>query len=478
MQVSLYLLGITLQGLSVFSVLPILFNMLKKSHGNFPFLTFSIISYTVGFSLSFFFKPKIISMQYKQVFFFTSLVWITIPLFTAIPLWLELDISYTDAFFETVSAITTTGATVLSNLSIIDPEILLWRSLLQWVGGIGFIAFTIAILPFFHIKSMLLFQSESTGWPMKVTSDFRKLFKKILIFYVTLTVSCCFCYFFAGMTFFQAVNHALTTVSTGGYSVFDDSLGHYNNYYIYWIAILFMILSSMTFITLAKCISKKKLNIFADSQITFFMVFLLLFWLTVTIYLIFTRSYSWFDAFTASAFNITSIVTTTGYVSQDYSSWGNFVVAIFLLLLVSGGCSGSTASGIKMFRIQIFFTTFLNYLKKSLHPYSKTFLTYNNKEINSNVMFSLIGFSFAFILCVFVISLLLCLNGMSLLSSFSSAASAVANVGPGLGEVAGPTGNFSSLSDFSKWILCIGMLLGRLEITTLVIVCVPYLWIK
>jgi trk system potassium uptake protein TrkH len=478
MQVSLYLLGIALQGLSVFSILPLLFNMLKKSHGNIPFLTFTIVSYAAGLSLSFFLKPKIISMQYKQVFFFTSLLWLTIPLFAAIPLWLELDINYTDAFFETVSAITTTGATVLSKLSIIEPEILLWRSLLQWLGGIGFIVFTIAILPFFHIKSMLLFQSESTGWPMKVTSNFRDLFKKILIFYIALTILCCCCYFVAGMTFFQAINHSLTTVSTGGYSVFDNSLGYYNNYYIYWIAILFMILSSMTFTTLVKCISKKQLNIFANSQIKFFILFLLLFWLIVSVYLIVTRGYWWFDALTASAFNITSVVTTTGYASQDYSSWGNFAVALFCLLLIIGGCSGSTAGGIKIFRIQIFFTTFLNYLKKTLHPHSMNMLTYNNKEINSHIMFSLIGFSFAFIACVFIIALLLCLDGMSLLSSFSSAASAVANVGPGLGEIVGPSGNFASLSNFSKWILCFGMLLGRLEITTLVIVCIPYLWMK
>jgi trk system potassium uptake protein TrkH len=479
MQVSFYLLGIALQGLSMFSILPLILNMLKKSQGNIPFLTFAIVSYTTGFSLSFFFKPKIISMQYKQVFFFTSLLWITIPLFAAIPLWIELDINYTDAFFETVSAITTTGATVLAKLSIIEPEILLWRSLLQWIGGIGFIAFTIAILPFFHMKSILLFQSESTGWPMKVTSDFRDLFKNILIFYAGLTILCCCCYFIAGMTFFEAINHALTTVSTGGYSVFDNSLGYYDNYYIYWIAILFMILSSMTFITLAKCIDKKKLNILvADSQINFFVAFLMLFWLIVSIYLIFTRDYQWFDALTASAFNITSIVTTTGYVSEDYASWGNFAIAIFCLLLIVGGCSGSTAGGIKMFRIQIFFTTFLNHLKKTLQPYSVNLLTYNNKEINSNIMLSLIGFAFAFIACIFVISLLLCLDGMSLLSSFSSSASAVANVGPGLGEIVGPSSNFASLSTFSKWILSFGMLLGRLEITTLVIVCMPYLWTK
>ena len=476
MYVLLYLLGVALRGLSILSIIPLLCNLLKKSGNDFIFLIFALASYAMGYALSFFYKPKVVSMRYKQVFFFTSIMWITISLFSAIPFLLELDISYTDALFESVSAITTTGASIIPDLSIIKPELLLWRSLLQWIGGIGFIAFTLVILPVFHIKRILLFQSESSGWPVKLTKEFVVTARKIISFYLLLTLLCCCGYFIAGMNFFQAINHAFTTVSTGGYSTFNKSLGHYNNYYIYWVSILFMVLSSIPFALFVKCINKKKLNILINSQVKFFIFVLLMFWLIVTFYLLFNYDYSWFKALTESAFSVTSVVTTTGYVSQDYSSWGNFVIVLFCLLLIVGGCSGSSAGGIKMFRIQIFFITFLNYMKKTTHPYTKQFLTYNNKEININIISSLIGFTFIFMLCIFIITLLLCLDGLDLISSFSSASSALANVGPGLGKIVGPTGSFSGLSDFSKWVLSVGMLLGRLEVTTLVMIFVPYLW--
>jgi trk system potassium uptake protein TrkH len=414
----------------------------------------------------------------RQLFAVTTVSWCMMSLAGAIPLYLLLPgMSFTDAIFESVSGVTTTGATVLVGLEKLPHTVLVWRGLLQWLGGIGIIVLGIAILPFLQVGGMKLFKTESSDWSHKTMPKSRDLIRAIGIVYVTLSIAAVTSYWLAGMNPFDAVVHAMTTVSTGGYSNYDASMGHYYQHpLILWLSSLLMLMSSLPFLLYTRMVRGDILAIFTDTQVRGFVGFVLILILCMSLVRSVADHESWFSSFTHVTFNIISIITTTGYASENYTSWDSFAVTVFFYLTFIGGCSGSTAGGMKFFRFQIALIMLKNQLRWMRHPRGVFTNRYNGQKVTDEIIRSVIAFSFYYGLTVAIIASGLSLLGIDFLTSVSGAASAVGNVGPGLGDIIGPDKTFTTLPAAAKWLLCGGMLLGRLEIMTVVILFTPVFW--
>ena len=472
----LYVIGIFLCAIATFMLIPVLYDVATGNNDILEFVAAAVITLMTGGTLILVFKPDHFNMKPKQVFLLTTLCWFSVCAFAALPLWLKLPISYTDAFFETMSGITTTGSTVLTGLDNMTTSVLIWRSLLQWFGGIGFIVMAVAILPFLKVGGMRLFQSESSDRSEKSLPRSGSIAKSIVAIYLIMTGVCACLYFLGGMSGFEAINHSMTTVSTGGYSTSDRSMGLFENPLIICTSTLFMILASLPFVLYVRFIQGNTNSIYKDSQVKAFISFLIIIWLILTCWLYLHSNYSYLQAFLLVSFNTTSTITTTGFAHGDYTSWGGFSNLIFFFLLFVGGCSGSTTGGIKIFRFQIGSQLLKILLKQLAHPRACFVQTYNGQKINSEILRSWIGFNFFFILLIVFISLLLSLYGLDPITSLTGAITAVANVGPGLGSQIGPSGNFSALPDTAKWVLSIGMLFGRLEVITVLVLLTPSFW--
>ena len=414
----------------------------------------------------------------KQTFIITTTVWMSVSLFGALPFIFYSDIGYADAVFETMSGITTTGATALVGLDTMPRSVLLWRSLLQWGGGLGFAVMAVAILPFLGVGGMRLFRSESSDWSDKAMPRMQSLALYITLIYLGLSVVCGLAYFAAGMSPFDAINHAMTTVATGGYSTYDASLGHFASAPIDWIAVAFMILGALPFALYVKAFQDRGRALVTDQQVRGFLLLILSSTLVLAAWLYLRTDMSLASAFRVVAVNLTSIVTTTGYSSADYSEWGGFAVMMFFYLTFVGGCSGSTAGGFKIFRLQIAIRVLSNQIRRQVHPHGVFVLEYNHRALGDDVVRSIIGFSFVFFATIAALAFALSFFDLDFLTSISSAATAVTNVGPGLGPIVGPGGNFASLPDGAKWLLTAGMLLGRLEIMTVIVLFTRRFWVS
>jgi trk system potassium uptake protein TrkH len=401
---------------------------------------------------------------------------LSVAIFSALPLLSVAHLTYTDALFETISGITTTGSTVLVDLDSEPLSVLLWRSLLQWIGGLGFVVMGVALLPFVGVGGMRLFHSESSDWSEKAMPRTRSLAGALVLIYGGLTLGCLLAYMLAGMSLFDAANHAMTTVSTGGYSVYDDSLAHYESSPILLIASLFMVAGSLPFALYIQVVRGRFKRFFQDEQVRGFLSFLAVTILLLTSWLAYSSDENILNSFTAASFNVVSIVTTTGYVSTDYMLWGSFGFVVFLCLMFVGGCSGSTTGAIKIFRFQLAYRLFKANMQHLLHPHGIFPLKYNETIVDFDIVRSLVAFSLAFFSIIGLSTLLLALTGLDPITSLSGSITAISNVGPGLGPVIGPAGNFSALPDSAKWILSIDMILGRLEIMTVVTVFSLRFW--
>ncbi|MDD7804291.1 MAG: TrkH family potassium uptake protein [Endozoicomonas sp. (ex Botrylloides leachii)] len=471
-----YVVGLFLIVLAVLMLVPAFYQLGFEEISSSAFFLSAGITAGTGAALFLVTKPNHFNLKPREAFLLTNACWLTLSAFAALPFCLELNISYTNAFFETMSGITTTGSTVLTGLDTMEKGILLWRSLLQWLGGIGFIVMAVAVLPFLKVGGMRLFQSESSDWSEKAMPRSGSIAKRIVFIYLGLTITCAYFYYLGGMTGFEAINHAMTTLATGGYSTSDQSMAHFSNPFIYWVAIIFMLLGGLPFVLFVKCFRGDARSLFQDSQVRAFIFFLLLLWFFLSIWLFFNSHYTFWQALTLVAFNTTSTITTTGYALTDYTHWGGFAAALFLFLSIVGSCSGSTSGGIKIFRFQIGARMLGIQLKQLAHPRACFVQTYNGQQITDDILRSLISFCFFFTLLIALITLLLCLLGLDFITSLSGAFTSVANVGPGIGNIIGPAGNFSSLPDSAKWLLSWGMLMGRLEITTVLVLFTKTFW--
>lgn len=416
-------------------------------------------------------------LQPRQMFLITATAWLVVPLFGALPLLLSLEgLSLADAVFESVSGMTTTGSTVLVGLDAMAADVLLWRSLLQWFGGMGIIGMAIAVLPFLSVGGMKLFRTESSDWSDKSMPRTQQLLKHMVLVYVVLTLLCALLYRVFGMNTFHAVNHALSTISTGGYSTSDSSFAQFASPALHWICIVFMILGASPFVLFLRVLRHRSLAPLADRQLRGMLLMMAGMSGSLALVVWQTGDSSLGEALTLATFNLVSVITTTGYASTDYMLWGNFAIVVFFFATFLGGCSGSTSGGIKTFRIQLCLTLIREQVARAIHPRATLPRAYNGVTVSDEILTSLVAFLFVMVLCLTVMTLLLALTGLDLVTSLTGSATALANVGPGLGPIIGPAGNFASLSDTAKWVLCGGMIMGRLEFLTIIVLLSPAFW--
>ncbi|MBF0247803.1 MAG: TrkH family potassium uptake protein [Alphaproteobacteria bacterium] len=418
-----------------------------------------------------------IDLNVRQGFLLTASSWVLMALLAALPFMLgSLHASYTDAFFETMSGLTTTGSTVFSGLDHMPPGILLWRSMLQWIGGIGIIVTAVAMLPFLRVGGMQLFRMESSDKSDKVLPRAGQIAGGILAVYIGLTVLCAVVYDFTAMTPFEAINHAMTTVSTGGFSTSDQSIGHFRSPAIEWEAAVFMFLGALPFVLYVRALHGHWRDLLGDSQVRAFSVFLVAVSGALTAWLVVVDHFSVVEALRLAVFNVVSVVTTTGFATSDYTTWGSFALVTFFFITFVGGCTGSTAGGIKIFRFEIMALIIRRQIHAMQFRHAKFLTRYAGRVLSNDVMRSISIFVFQFAFLVAILTVLLSLTGLDMTTSFTGAATAMANVGPGLGTLIGPAGNFATLPDAAKWILSAGMLVGRLEIVTVLVLFVPAFW--
>ena len=427
---------------------------------------------------------RIETITARQGFLITTLSWVALIAAGALPmLFGSVDISVTDAVFESASGLTTTGATVVTGLDRAPPGFLLWRSVLQWIGGIGVIIMAIAVLPFLSVGGMQLFRLESSDKSDKVLPGARGIAASITVLYVALTALCGLIYGLMGMTAFDAVNHAMTTVATGGYSTHDASFGFFLTDPdvrgpVDLVATVFMILGSLPFAVYLLML-RGRLGAFArDAQIRFFLAAAFVFIAIIAARIIATMDMDAFTGFRLAAFNVVSIMTGTGYATTDYGLWGPFAVGFFFCIMFVGGCAGSTSCGLKIFRLQVALAALAVYARRLAHPNRVTISRYNGRPLTEDVFLSVLSFFFIYFTVFATVAVGLSLYQLDAVTALSAAGSAVANVGPGLGDIVGPAGNYEPLPGGAKWLLSVAMLLGRLELLTVLVLFVPSFWTR
>jgi trk system potassium uptake protein TrkH len=412
------------------------------------------------------------------MFVLTVSSWLIVALLSALPFYLSNHgISMTDAFFESTSGITTTGATVFSGLDQMDPDLLLWRSILQWMGGIGIIGMFVAVLPFLRVGGMRLFSTESSEWTDKALPRMKTLSRSLLFVYVVLTAFGVLIYWLSGMTLFDAFNHSLTSISTGGFSTSDQSMGKFNDL-ILLESTLLMILGSLPFFLYVREIHGQHGVLFRDQQVRLFLAILFVVPVLITLYRWWVSPipFNPLHNYVATLFNVTSVITTTGYASEDYSTWGPLAFVVFFFLMFVGGCSGSTAGGMKIFRFQLSLIILREQLMRLLHPRAVLSRNFNGRAVSDEIISSMIAYTFIFLLSLLLITVALAAMELDFITAITGALTALTNVGPGLGDIIGPADNFAPLPDAAKWVLSIGMLMGRLEVLSVVIVLSPAFW--
>ena len=473
-----FIIGVLQIILGIFMVIPIIIQLVFSELDS-SFIASSVITLVFGvlFVLSNLDYNKKINLQ--QAFLLTTLSWLTIAIFGALPFYFSnLNMSFTDSFFESMSGLTTTGSTVITNLEIVPKSILLWRALLQWLGGIGIIVMAITLMPIMNIGGMLLFKVLNTDSSDDILPSSKEISLKLVFIYFTLTLICAAAYKIFGMNFFDSLTHSMTTIATGGFSNYNESIGYFNNVKIEITAILFIILGSIPFIAYIKFLNGNRKVFLNDTQVITFIKITIISILIILIYLFFKLESFGLTDLRSVIFNSISILTGTGYVTGQFDQWGSFSLFYFLILMFIGGCAGSTTCGIKIFRVQILYEFVMTQLKKIIYPRGIFVIKYENNNVNDKFLASIISFIYLYILIFFFITALLSITGLDFITSISAAATSISNVGPGLGSVIGSNGNFSTLPDASKWILSAGMILGRLELFAILVLFLPSFWKK
>lgn len=473
----IYLIGMLLCILSLFMLIPALVDWFYGSRDWPAFIASSLTTLIVGGALFLSARGSATEhLELRQAFLLTNSAWISIALFGSLPfLFSDINMSITDAIFESTSGITTTGATVIDTLDSTSHGILIWRALLQWLGGVGIIVMALAILPMLSIGGMQLFKTESYETPDKVVPKAASFAAGISIVYITLTIAWAFMLWGAGMPIFDSVAHAMTTLATGGYSTKSLSLAAFNSSTIEIIIIFGMIVGSLPFVHYLSITKNGWRNLIKDDQVRWFFILIISAVLIITIYLN-LNNIPYLDALRLASFNVISIISGTGFGTSDFNNWGGFPTTLLLILMFVGGCAGSTTCGLRMARIQVLVANAKAQISKLIRPHAVVVSYYNQKPIPENVAESVMGFFFLYIISFAILACLLGGLGLDLITSISGAASAIGNVGPGLGDIIGPSGSYKSIPDIGKLFLCAGMILGRLEIFAILVMFSPLFW--
>lgn len=422
-------------------------------------------------------RGPVTHIQPRALFMATALSWLLLSLTGTLPfLFAGLDIRFGDALFESVSGITTTGASVFADVESLPRGILLWRSLSQWVGGIGIILVAVAVLPSLKIGGMKLFRSEFSEWNQLETGRISRIALHIVSFYLLISLSCLLAYLAFGMDLFNAINHSMTTVSTAGFSTWNDSFAHYDDSHLQLVASVFMLLGAFPFLIVMLSISGRNLMVLRDRQVQHLLLMTLASAILITLWRRTETGGDMLQLLESSFFNVVSIATTTGFASEDYGLWGGFPLVVMAFLMFSGGASGSTSGGIKLFRYHLLYIFMKEHIYSSLHPEARISRQYNGRPISDDILVASLAYFFFVIVALVVSTSLLALTGLDPLTSFSGSLTALMNVGPGLGETIGPVGNYAALPLLAKLVLSADMLLGRLEYLTLVIIFTRPFW--
>ncbi len=471
------ILGILLTTLAVMMIAPAIADIIT---GNPDWQVFAVaagVTLFIGVSLALTSRAGGASLSVRQAFILTTMSWIALTAFAALPFaFSQLDLSITDAFFEAMSGITTTGSTVIVNLDAAPPGLLLWRSLLQWLGGIGIIVMALAVMPLLRVGGMQLFRMESSDQSEKALPRAAQVAAAIGVIYVALTFIWAVLLWVAGMSGFDAVAHAMTTIATGGFSTYDGSVGHFNNWIVDVIITVGMIIGSLPFLLYLMAFQGKPGNLMRDTQVQWFLT-------VVAVIVVIVAGWLWLGngedpllALRYSSFNVISIMTGTGYATVGFDNWGNFAIPVFFFIMFIGGCAGSTTCGIKIFRFQVLYAAAKTQFQNLAQPHGVFIPYYNHRPIPEEVIGSVLSFFFVFFFTYTLLAIALAFLGLDFITSVSAAASAISNVGPGLGPVVGPDGNYANLPAAAKWILSIGMLLGRLELFTVMVLFTRAFW--
>ncbi|MEC7944849.1 MAG: TrkH family potassium uptake protein [Bacteroidota bacterium] len=477
--VIVYVIGtlLLLNGSLMLSCVPFAIYYDDQNHIN-TFLLCSLITISFGFLLRFLTKDeKNAEIKKRDGYLIVVSGWLCMTFFGTLPYLLTDSIpSFTDAFFETMSGFTTTGSTILDEIESLPKSILFWRSMTQWIGGMGIIVLTIAILPLLGIGGMELFVAEAPGPTKdKIHPRIKETAKRLWIIYFSLTALETVVLMFFGLSFFDAINHSLTTTSTGGFSTKQQSIAAFQNPFVEAVIVIFMFLAGTNFTMIYFGLKMKFRKIVNNDEFKWYLSAVFVLILLLSFYRTHTSSSDFIHAFREISFQVVSIITTTGYATADYTLWGSFLTFIFFLFLFSGASAGSTSGGIKIVRIILLIKNGLLEFKRRLHPKAVIPVMLNKQVISSTITYNLLAFIFLYLFVFTLGSIFLSFLGIDMLTSISAVASAVGNVGPGIADV-GPSSSFSQLPTSAKWILSLLMLMGRLELFTVCVLFTPYFW--
>jgi len=472
-----YVIGLLVTALGAAMLLPMVIDI-YFGNAHWPiFLEAAIITCMVGGLASLACANSVgARLTIQQTFLLTTGVWLMLPVFGAIPFVLgEPEARVVDAFFEAMSGLTTTGSTVFTGLEDLPEGVLVWRSMLQWFGGVGIIVVAMVFLPELRVGGMQIFRTEAFDTDGKVLPRAAQIASRIGGVYLVLSLLCYLAYLVVGLGPFDAFNHALTTVATGGFSTYDASFGQFQGGAEY-VATVFMLLASLPFVRYVQLIGGATGPLFRDTQVRMFFKIVMVVIGVVTLYQIMANGAQFEHALREALFNVTSILTGTGYASVDYQLWGPFPIVLFFFLGLIGGCAGSTCCSIKVFRYQLLFTSIKAQIGKIHAPHGIFTPRYEGRPVDDDVLNSVMVFFVAFVVSLGVLAVMLGATGLDLVTSVSGAATALANIGPGLGDQIGPAGNFAGLSDTAKWLLAAGMLIGRLELMAVFAILTSNFW--
>jgi trk system potassium uptake protein len=471
----LFVVGLLICAVGVAMIVPATMNWLEHEPAPEPFSIAAAFSIGVGGLFVLANRGTDLALTLRQAYVLTFLSWLAVPMVGALPLvFSELELSYTDAFFETMSGVTTTGSTVLVGLDTMPHSILLWRALMQWLGGVGIIVMAIAILPWLRSGGMQLFRAESSDRSEKPMPRLAAITAALCGAYVAASIVCAVAYHLAGMSVFDAIAHAMSTLATGGFSTRDLSFIDYS-VSAQWVGVVFMIAGALPFLLYVRAV-RGDWAILRDRQTQIMLALLAAAVVALALWLHLHGGRPLGEALRLAAFNASSVMTTTGFASDDFNLWGSFAIGVFFYLMFIGGCTGSTSGAIKVFRFRVLFIVLRSYLSRRFMPHAVAYPSYDGKVLSGDVVEGVMAFLAVYFLTVAIAALALGAFGLDWLTALSGAVQAIGNVGPGLGPIIGPAGNFSSLPDGAKWILALAMLLGRLELFTVLVLLTPGFW--
>lgn len=474
---AIFIVGLLLATLAVVMCIPAIVDYVLGHPDWQVFAVSAATTFFVGVTMTLTTRARNMKLTIRHAFMVTTTSWLFLTLFASLPFaFSELEMSFTDAFFEAMSGITTTGSTVIVGLDTIPPGILIWRALLQWLGGIGIIVMAIAVLPMLQVGGMQLFRMESSDQSEKAMPRAAQIASAIGVIYLGLTIIWAILYWLAGMGGFDAAAHAMTTIATGGFSTHDESIAYFQSSTIDYIAAAGMVVGSLPFILYLRTLQGSFTALVNDSQVQWFIMFVSAVIIMTCGWLILEIGKEPLSALRLATFNIISIITGTGYATDDYGVWGSFSPVIFFFIMFIGGCAGSTTCGIKVFRFQVLYAAARTQLQHLMQPHGVFIPYFNKRPVSEEIIISVLSFFFMWFFTFAILALGLGLMGLDFLTAFSSAATSIANVGPALGPIAGPTGTFAEFPDGAKWLMSLGMLLGRLELFTVIVLFTRNFW--